>query len=326
MKCKISVIVPCYNVEAYIAKCLDSLVSQDIDVSYEVVVVDDGSKDKSATIVEDYIARYPEKIRIIYKSNGGVGSARNYGISCSESDYITFVDSDDYVASNYLSSLYHSIESNSCDISMCGAKTIAPDKKRERIFNTGFCHGFVTTNKTFIAYSSYAPWCKLYKRELFSENKFPERMHFEDLALIPVLLYKASKVVYVDSPLYFYRQNPNSIIHAVKKDVDLDLMKAYLLLQSSELSASSEIMSAIFIRRMILDLSRAVIKYNSEICTLESIYKMINEYNLDVINNEYYKHMSLYRRFYTYFFVHKKFGVCVIMEKVNLFARKIAKL
>ena len=111
---KVSVIVPVYNVEKYLAKCLDSLINQEF-FNYEIIVVNDGSTDNSQEIIEEYAKRY-DIIKDVFKKNGGLSSARNYGLEKASGKYITFVDSDDYVDENMYLKMYEKAKSGNFDI------------------------------------------------------------------------------------------------------------------------------------------------------------------------------------------------------------------
>lgn len=210
---KISVIVPVYNVEKYLKKCLDSLVKQKFN-SYEVLVVNDGSPDNSQEIVEEYAKKYPKIIKSYVKENGGVSSARNYGISKAKGDYIAFVDSDDYVDKYYLSSLYETAIKEKADIVVCDLykKT---DNKLE-IMN-GYKE-YTDDKVKNLMVAIPAVWNKLFKKNLFTETgiSFPDRIYCEDLAVVTRILCNVKKVAYVKKPLYYYLIRSGSLSHQVK--------------------------------------------------------------------------------------------------------------
>ena len=115
-----SLIVPIYNVEAYLPKCIDSVLAQTCQ-DYELLLVDDGSPDHSGKICDDYAAKHPDKIRVIHQANGGAGAARNHGISVSTGEYILFLDGDDYLSANLLSELKKAMEKITADLYLFGA-------------------------------------------------------------------------------------------------------------------------------------------------------------------------------------------------------------
>lgn len=123
---KISVIIPVYNVENYLSKCIESVLAQSFK-DFEIIVVNDGSTDGSVKIIENYESRYPDIIRSYYKKNGGLSSARNFAIEIAQSEYITFLDSDDYIDGNYLEVLYNAAKENDSDMVCGGQKKVDED-------------------------------------------------------------------------------------------------------------------------------------------------------------------------------------------------------
>ena len=210
-KYKLSIIVPVYNVEKYLRKCLDSLINQSSD-DYEIIVVNDGSTDNSLEICTEY--KHYKNINIFNKKNGGLSSARNYGIDKANGEYISFVDSDDWVSEDYVSSLLAKIdEDNELDV-------IAYDVI---LINDGWSEGtirklyydFDNMTRNDIIKECYNPsyaWARIYKKELISKYRFPsENLWYEDMYIMPELLANCSKVGYIEKALYFYRQRNNSI-------------------------------------------------------------------------------------------------------------------
>ena len=130
---KVSVIVPVYNVEKYLRKCLASLVNQDFE-DYEIIIVNDGSPDNSQEIIDEYTKKY-KFIRSFTKENGGLSSARNYGIDKARGDYIAFVDSDDYVDVAFLKELYEAITKDGSDIAVCEFSYVYPNGNMVRSYS-----------------------------------------------------------------------------------------------------------------------------------------------------------------------------------------------
>lgn len=293
----ICVIVPCYNVEKYIARCLDSLLKQNIEVPYEIVVVDDGTKDKAAVIAEDYAAKHPNLIRVLHKENGGLSSARNFGIEHSDSEYLVFVDSDDYVSKDYLSTLYDSISRSGSDISMCGiVKTQNNDFSGKR-FDSGFSEDCIIDElQVLISKSSFAAWNKMYRRSLFETIRYPDGITYEDYATTPRLFMKARKVVYVDRPCYYYYSNPESILGSMRKKIDWNILKAFLILRNSEISENLSWINILYERRVILSLAKTIIS-NGTFRDLKDLYKdMLNQ---GCISKQLFtKNLKYYDRFF----------------------------
>lgn len=204
---KVSVIVPVYNVEKYLPKCLDSLVNQTLQ-EIEILVVNDGSPDNSQAIINDYAARYPDKIRALIKENGGLSDARNFGIRHAQGEYIGFVDSDDYVDIDMYERLYKRAAQTDADV-VCSPFAYEYANKVQRTYYTDKEHlfGYSVLEKPDILKltNSYA-WNKLYRRAFWLKGnyQFPKGQYFEDSALIYGLMLDANKIEYVNTVFYHY--------------------------------------------------------------------------------------------------------------------------
>lgn len=212
---KVSVIVPVYNVEKYLPQCLDSLVSQTLK-EIEILVVNDGSPDNSQAIINDYAARYPDKIRSFVKPNGGLSDARNFGVQHAQGEYIGFVDSDDYVHEIMFELLYHQASEEDADAVVCNFREFGSTATKDvtviehpEYFN----HSVEEKPDILLESKSYA--CnKLYRRTWCLENNFsfPVGQWFEDSAVVYNMLYMANKVTAVPEYLYYYRVDRNDSI------------------------------------------------------------------------------------------------------------------
>ena len=143
MKIEVSVIVPVYNVERYLTQCLDSLVNQTLE-AIEIIVVNDGTKDNSQSIIDQFQAQYPSKIRSFFKTNGGLGDARNFGMQKATGEYIGFVDSDDYVEHDMYQKMYDLAQRDNLDLVVCGLEYFYEDSNRidvkQGLFKIGRAH------------------------------------------------------------------------------------------------------------------------------------------------------------------------------------------
>ena len=319
-KYKISVIVPCYNVEKYIARCLDSLLKQDFKDSYEIVVVNDGTKDSSAVIAEKYAIKYPKVIRVIHKPNGGLSSARNYGIDHSESDYLAFVDSDDYVSNRYLSTLNEIAHRDNADIVMCGIIRTSNSEGHGDVFESGFSEDMTTTDiDGVLSVSSYSSCNKLFKRSLIENIRFPEGVNYEDYATIPQLIYLSKKISYVNQPLYFYFVNTESITGSMIRKVDYSIIEAYKVLSTSILSERKDLLEILFIRRVILSMSRSIIKYDG-IQKLYEVQNYMHEMLPDISKSLFLHKLKGYNKMFAISFVNDNITICRILEFLNKMA------
>lgn len=208
----ISIILPVYNVEEYIETCLKSIRNQSFE-KYEVIIVNDGSTDGSLAICQKY--EFDSRFRIFSKENGGLSSARNYGLNYASSKYVCFVDSDDYLDKNYLSILLDNIEKNKADISVCNFYYEFNDKLvlRDSVRNGIYLFNNIDAIKEIYKFDSYGVgvWNKLFKLKLFENIKFPEGKISEDYFVMYRIFIKAEKIVYNSTPLYHYIQRVGSI-------------------------------------------------------------------------------------------------------------------
>jgi glycosyltransferase involved in cell wall biosynthesis len=207
----VSIIVPIYNVERYLRKCLDSLVNQTFS-NYEILLINDGATDGSQVIIEEYKSKYPNLIKAYLKENGGLSDARNFGINKAEGNHLAFVDSDDYIDQSYIDKLYRACVQNEADIAICDMAYVYEDLSQKFSSGGDFKYSNIHDNPDLILINNSA--CnKLFKKELFNNIRFIKGIWYEDLATIPKLLLIAKKLVKQDEVLYFYFQRESSIIH-----------------------------------------------------------------------------------------------------------------
>ena len=229
----ISVIVPIYNVEHWLAPCVDSLLAQDF-TDYELILVDDGSPDRCPALCDAY-AEKDERIRVIHKPNGGLSDARNSGIAVAKGTYIAFVDSDDLVAPDYLSCLYQAAQSSGADMAVCAIKDIdeagqSPAEPKITLpAATGVFSGTELMHCFFGHDSIYytVAWNKLYRAELWKALRYPKGMLHEDDAVAHRLYAACKTVACIDKPLYFYRLRQGSIMRAAANPNSLDSVSAH---------------------------------------------------------------------------------------------------
>ena len=216
---KVSVIVPVYNTEKYLAKCLDSLVNQTLK-DIEIIVVNDGTKDNSEKIINEYLKKY-SKIRYYKKENGGLSSARNYGIELANGEYVGFVDSDDYVKDGMFSKMYECAIKNNSDIVVCD--TIMKKETSEYILKSNLKYSKDAVRNYIISYPM-AP-IRLVRKSLFKDYNFTEKILYEDLCLMPTLAIMTSKISFLNEGLYYYVQRDSSIMTSAFNEKQLDIFK-----------------------------------------------------------------------------------------------------
>ena len=213
---KVSVIVPVYNVESYLDKCLTSLVKQTLQ-EIEIIIVNDGSKDNSEKIIEKYLKKYPEKIKYIKKANGGLSSARNEGLKYASGEYIGFVDSDDYVSLNTFNLMYKKAKEKNFDLVVCNLNYVYESKTK--MVSAGLDKDLENEDevKKNIVFLYPAVWNKLYKKEILDSLKFKEGIWYEDVEFNFRVYPRVKSIGYVDKPLIQYVQRESSISKTIDK-------------------------------------------------------------------------------------------------------------
>ena len=209
----ISIIVPIYNVEKYLEKCIESLLNQTYK-NIEILLIDDGATDRCPQICDKYMEK-DKRIKVIHKDNGGLSDARNVGIEIANGKYIGFVDSDDYVEKDMYEFLYKNIKENNADIAICG-RYINNADGRQIIDANPNLFIIMDTKEALINLNSYKGFdmsaCdKIYKKELFENIRFPFGKKCEDYYTMYKVFDKANKIIYNSNPKYHYFQRENSI-------------------------------------------------------------------------------------------------------------------
>lgn len=213
MKQLVSIIVPIYNVEKYLVKCVDSIINQTYK-NIEILLINDGSTDNSGKICDE-IAKKDNRIKVFHKKNGGLSDARNYGISKSKGEYLSFIDSDDYIDDDMIEQLYYGCINNNIDIASC-AKYLEDVNGKYKIINK-------IKNKTqfgreqalkmiFLSQNIDTSACdKLFKKTLFENVKFPDGKYYEDLGTIYKIVDISNGIYHIGFPKYHYINRTGSI-------------------------------------------------------------------------------------------------------------------
>jgi glycosyltransferase involved in cell wall biosynthesis len=224
---KVSVIVPVYNVEKYLKKCLDSLVNQTLE-EIEIVVVNDGSTDESQKIISRFQMEFPLKIKSFLKENGGLSDARNYGLNNCSGAYIGFVDSDDWVSKSMFEEMYTLAEKNNAEMAICNLQKVDEQGNvSQKLTQIPNMPEVIDLKNNFSVFSdlSYFACNKLFKKELFLDLRFQKGMHFEDIELIPKLLLRCKTIVQTQNYYYQYLERADSI-SKTHTEKGLDILKA----------------------------------------------------------------------------------------------------
>lgn len=218
-KMKYSIIIPVYNVEEYLDRCLKSILNQTYS-NYEVIIVNDGSPDNSDNIIKSY-EKEDKRFKGYKKVNGGLSDARNYGLKYATGDYLIFIDADDYIENNYLEKVNDVLEKNK-DIDVLKFKIKLVDEGGNLIrMENGLNKEGVTSFEELVKLEFLEPaWSYVYKLSFWKENNFTylKGMIHEDFGLTPEILMKANKIYYLNSYLYNYVQRNGSIMSSNNKE------------------------------------------------------------------------------------------------------------
>ena len=249
---KLSVIVPVYNVEPYLERCMDSLINQTLE-DMEILVVDDGSTDGSARIARRYEAEYPYKIKVLSKENGGLSSARNMAMNVAQGDYLGFVDSDDWVDTDMYERMYDAAVREDADIVICDMEEHYPTHTVQQI-HSQFANRFRATPSVCI---------RIYKRSLIGEDRFPMGLWYEDLEFTTKQLMKTDKIAAIHRAMYHYDRREGSIMRNNNSRKNLDIVTVFEHLEQFAQENGwqekySKVMEILFIEHILLDAIKRV--------------------------------------------------------------------
>lgn len=210
----ISVIIPVYKVESYLHRCIDSILNQEYK-NLEVILVNDGSPDNCGNICDEY-AQQDNRIKVIHKENGGLSDARNTGLEIASGEYVAFIDSDDVIHPQMYTRLYNLIQKTGAEVAQCEYVRFDKELNLQTIneSQTELVYTNIQALEALIENNKLVPpvWNKLYKRELFSNIRFPKGKIHEDEYTTYKLFYAANKIAYIDLPMYYYFINNSGIM------------------------------------------------------------------------------------------------------------------
>ena len=295
---KISVIIPVYNSSTYLRKCLDSVVNQTLK-DIEIIIINDGSTDDSKNIIEEYSCKY-KNIIFIDQENKGIGKTRNIGIKKATGEYITFVDSDDYIKENMLEEYYKYAKKHNFDLVI--GSYIKKINNKEIIFeNNKFKTGNVKTTPQILYLIEYGPWAKLYKREMLINNNiyFDEKRKYEDMPFVSKALLKSKLIGQITEPYYYYIIHNNSETTTMDKRVFdiLDILKEIKDYYKREYYLRDELDYVIINKVTTYMLQQRVQKDNKlRIEFIDAGYAFLNKNIKNWKGNKYYKKTNFLKR------------------------------
>lgn len=292
---KISIIIPVYNGEEYLEKCLESIKSQELK-DIQAIIVNDGSVDKSEEIIDKYVEENPQIFEKVNKENGGQATARNLGITKARGEYIIFIDSDDYIEQEMLKIMYDKAQEDKSDIVVCDYYEVTNDKKIVKKAIRSFSEDM---NINYIL-SNASPWNKLIKTELITKNniKFLENHIYEDLATMPILGGYAKKITYLQKPLYNYIIREGSTMR--QQTYNKKLESIFIAIEHLEKQMQKrniydeykEELEYLIIEHLLYASSGRFLQYKEGNAKLKEIKKIIKEKYPNWRKNKYYKKQS----------------------------------
>lgn len=309
---KVSIIVPVFNAENTIEKCLISICNQTYK-NIEIIVINDGSTDNSQDIINQ-MGKEDNRIISVVQKNSGVSEARNLGLSIATGDYITFVDSDDYIESNMYEIMLNSCESSRADVVQCNYKRVDLNGKllKSGNFPTGVYSGNDNVMNYFISLQdtvNHAVWNKLIKRKLIDSTKFPSYSYSEDYVFSTEIMKKVSKLIVIDEELYYYVDNPQSAVNQkfAKRRMDDTLAAGYIVFDTLKNDYPNlKVFAIVYILKNIRIWYSQLVKKDSDnsnelIVYILSLYKrLFDEYRIDIgrkFSSKTFYALSLFRVF-----------------------------
>ena len=268
---KVSIIVPVYNVELYLRRCLESLVNQTLK-DIEIIIVDDGSKDSSADIAKEYEKKY-SNIKYYRKENGGLSDARNYGLKYATGKYIAFLDSDDYVEKSLYEKMYEKAKKEDSDMVECNFYWSYQRKNKKDIGQKYY------GKKEMIEKARVVAWNKLYKKEIIDKSgiEFPKGLVYEDVEFFYKIVPYIENVSFVKEPLIYYVQRKKSIINTQDQKTQdifkiLDNVLSYYK-EKKIYDDYKDVLEFTFMRLLLCSSFKRICKIKDKICRKELLNK-----------------------------------------------------
>lgn len=304
---KVSIITPVYNTEKYLNKCLDSAMNQTLQ-DFELILINDGSKDGSLNILKEYESKYPDKVTVIDKINEGQAVARNQGLKIAKGEFIFFLDSDDWIEEKALETLYSRAIKDNSDIVACKYAYFNEDGE---VISRNIELDFDDVMKRYII-SETGPCAKLIKKDLITNNSlyFLEHHIYEDIAVVPAYSLYANKISYVEEELYYYLQRVGSTMkQATYSDKMLDIFNAMknlrILFENAKMEEKyKEELEYLFIEHLLHASSLRFFKFDNYKENIDRVSKMMEEYYPNWEKNSYlkqegFKYKLVCKAFYT---------------------------
>lgn len=315
----ISIVIPVYNVERYLSRCIESILNQTYE-NWEAVFVNDGSKDNSLEILKDYQKR-DNRIIVIDKKNEGSGVARNTGVERSKGEYLTFLDSDDWYEKDFLEKLYNNLKENNSDISMCNPRMTYDDTQKNKNINVYHFNSIDLSkfpDEILGILAMPVIWNKLYKKEIIIKNdiKFPNYSFSEDVEFLYKVFLYVNKVSKVEEYLYNYYQRDNSETKKIKRE---SIEQVYKVIENIESYVKNNFIDKleIFHQYKIQFIYSVSQIFLSRINNDKRLKQIINNNNNLIVKNIEIKNIIRNKKILIYYFVIK-------LNKILEFSRLIS--
>lgn len=318
---KISVIVPVYNVENYIEKCLDSILSQNFD-SYEIIVVNDGSTDNSLEILKKYQKNNFNKIVLIDQENGGQGSARNNALKIARGKYIFYVDSDDWIEYNTLKTLYDIISEDKADIIIFGNNVVDIEGNILSVEDPKIYQD----DKLNLLFGKMAIWNKMYKKKVLKDIVFREKLFYEDLDFTSKIILSNYKICFTNKILYNYLERPGSTMNNANITKNLEIIDAlenlisYYRTEDGGLQNYNEIQFIAIYHLYITTIVRILLvkcKMNSKKILIAKIKRYMDSQFYNFKKNPYIKYLNVNKKIIYYLINFKLYNLIIMIFKIK---------
>lgn len=311
MKIKVSVIVPVYNVEKFIDKCLNSLVNQTLK-EIEIIVVNDGSSDNSQKIIDEYVKKYPNKIKSFIKENGGQGSARNMGMEKAVGEYISFVDSDDWLDLNTLEKMYNLAKKDKSDIVICDMV--------DHYSNYTIYHNCTKYNSVFEVTPSACN--KIFRKELIKDFRFLSKLWYEDFDFTTKILFNTNKISNISEGFYHCNCGHESTMNNnnSKKNLDMIIVIEDIIdyLKKNDKYDKNIVSYLIFNHILITTINRVAIQKSID---KKDVIRQLIKYSKDNISDyrrqTFYKNISRNRKIIAWLNYHNMYNLSKIILNIK---------
>ena len=309
---KVSVIVPVYNVEGYLEKCLDSLVVQSLK-DIEIIVVNDGSTDNSLEIAKKYEEKYSNVLKVYSKKNGGLSDARNFGLKYAKGKFVAFVDSDDYVKDDMFLKMYNYAIKNDLDVVV--SDTIIKTDSSEYVLKSNLNYSSDVLKNYVIAYPMAC--IRMIRKDVLKDFEFKKGIFYEDLEAMPSLVLRTSKIGFIDYAGYYYVQRAGSIMK--QQEFNPKLLNIFDVLEINKkrlISKYPEEVEYLYITHLLRSATLRFLGYKDSNDCLTRIRKIMKEEFPNWKSNPYFKQSSFKLKMVCKLAYNGHFGMLKIIKKV----------